>query len=321
MNIFNNQPCRQICLLSALLLACSFYAKQGHATCSVIAHSTDYLDLGSVTVQRDIPVGTVIAQRQFSGQNKQVGSCDSNGGMVYGYYYYGNPQSTSIPHVYTSTIPGVGISMSEGESRFYGPTPWSSYFSNVGLWDLSAGPIVKLYKIGDITPGTFTYGMAGQYAIGNQPVINYYFTGGSVSQAACSITTTNLTFPIGNVLASAFGSTVGTIPTGAQNTQNLGLNCDANANINVTLSGTQNADVSDTSVLALTGQGSSDVASGVGVQLLYNNSPLKLNNRIVLKKSSGGQETFPLVARYYQTKSTVTTGKANASATLDLTYQ
>lgn len=63
------------------------------------------------------------------------------------------------------------------------------------------------------------------------------------------------------------------------------------------------------------------MAKGVGVQLLYNGSPFILNNRIVLKRSSGGQETFPLTARYYQTKTAVTTGKANASATLDLTYQ
>jgi Fimbrial protein. len=114
---------------------------------------------------------------------------------------------------------------------------------------------------------------------------------------------------------------VGTTPTIAQNTQNLGLACDAGANINVTLQGIQNPDVSTTSVLALTGQGGADVATGVGVQLLYNGSPLVLNKLVTLKKSSGGQETFPIVARYYQTKKSVTTGKANASATLDLTYQ
>lgn len=85
--------------------------------------------------------------------------------------------------------------------------------------------------------------------------------------------------------------------------------------------GTQNPDVGTASVLALTNQGDADVAQGVGVQLLYNGSPLILNNRLVLKSSTGGQETFPITARYYQTRTTVTTGKANASATLDLTYQ
>jgi len=152
--------------------------------------------------------------------------------------------------------------------------------------------------------------------------MNLYIGGvASVTQVACNVNTSNLTFPIGDISTSTFGSSVGTIPSGAQNTQNLGLNCDAGANINVMLQGTQNPDVGTTSVLALTGQGNSDVAKGVGVQLLYNGTPLVLNNRIVLKQSAGGQETFPITARYYQTKTSVSTGKANAAATLDLTYQ
>lgn len=87
------------------------------------------------------------------------------------------------------------------------------------------------------------------------------------------------------------------------------------------LSGAQNPDVSDNTVLALTGQGSAGVAQGVGVQLVYNNTPLILGNNLVLKRTNGGQEMFPLTARYYQTNTTVTTGIANASATLSLTYQ
>jgi type 1 fimbria pilin len=48
---------------------------------------------------------------------------------------------------------------------------------------------------------------------------------------------------------------------------------------------------------------------------------MALNNNIVLKTSAGGQETFPFTAQYYQTKSSVTSGAANATATLNLTYQ
>lgn len=104
-------------------------------------------------------------------------------------------------------------------------------------------------------------------------------------------------------------------------TQNLGLNCDSGANINAMLTGIQNPDLSDDSVLALSGQGSEGVASGVGVQLLYNGSPLRLNRNMVLKQTSGGQESLPITARYYQTQKSVSTGTANTSATLILTYQ
>lgn len=79
-------------------------------------------------------------------------------------------------------------------------------------------------------------------------------TDGTINALACSITTPQLTFPIGDISASTFGSTVGTTPAGAQNTQNLGLSCNADTNITVSLSGVQNPDSANTSVMALTGR-------------------------------------------------------------------
>lgn len=198
------------------------------------------------------------------------------------------------------------------------------FFSNTINQALSiASRTVTFVKTGAITSGVVSSGMLARvYGDGDGiTAASFNFTGPTITQVACSISTPNLTFPIGDVLVSKFGSTVGTIPAGGQNTQNLGLSCDYYANINVTLSGTQNPDVGTTSVLALTNQGDADVAKGVGVQILYNSTVLSRNSRIVLKRSSGGQEMLPITARYYQTKSSVTTGKANATATLNLTYQ
>lgn len=201
--------------------------------------------------------------------------------------------------------------------------PASFYYNSVAQSWSFGERYVTLIKVGEITSGRINSGLLSRiYGDGDRvTAVGYNIPSFAVTQVACSITTPNLTFPIGNVLSANFGSAIGTIPSGAQNTQNLGLSCDAGANINVMLQGTQNPDVGSTSVLALTGQGNADVAKGVGVQLLYNGTPLVLNNRIVLKQSAGGQETFPITARYYQTKTSVSTGKANASATLDLTYQ
>ncbi|MCD9160337.1 fimbrial protein, partial [Escherichia coli] len=103
--------------------------------------------------------------------------------------------------------------------------------------------------------------------------------------------------------------------------QNLGLTCAAGTNITVSLSGIQNPDSANTSVMALTGQGNAGTAKGVGVQLIYNGVPLVMNSRLFLRQSAGGQETLPLTARYYQTLNRVESGSANASATLNLTYQ
>jgi len=272
-------------------------------------------------------------------------------------YLTSNGTSDGGAVIYKTNIPGVGMTIGatdndtndEPSGSSVGVSHWIGESSNsysgtgyVGLagWSSSnngrhyyfkAQTRVKFYKIGTIQSGTLS-GSFASMIMGITPLhsttpsrwgpeIPISFASGSVTVLACSIKTPTLTFPIGDVTATAFGTSVGTTPSSAQNTQNLGLDCDAKANINASLAGTQNPDVGTTSVLALTGQGNSDVAQGVGVQILYNGSPLVLNNRIVLKQSAGGQETLPLTARYYQTKSTVTPGKANASATLNLTYQ
>jgi len=137
----------------------------------------------------------------------------------------------------------------------------------------------------------------------------------------CSTSDSSLMFPMGNIPASSFGSSIGIIPAAGSQTKNLGLECDAGSNIQATLIGTQNPDISDPSILALTGQGTNGVAKGVGVQMLYNGTPLQLNTTMDIKQSAGGTELFPLTVRYYQTLNKVTPGSANASATLVLTYQ
>lgn len=259
-------------------------------------------------------------------------------------------KSTILPYLYTASnghrvyqtnVPGVGISFGWYDEVNGGPSYLSGtsyikssdlagyeYNSSTGyFYNFKSQPIIRLWKTGNITSGSLSGQIAAfyAYATANKTTptsdVPVYAGTGKIIQVACSISTPNLVFPIGDILVSRFGSAIGFTPVNASNTQNLGLNCDAGANINVSLAGTQNPDVGTTSVLALTNQGNSDVAQGVGVQILYNDSPLVLNERIVLKTSSGGQETFPLTARYYQTKTAVTTGKANASATLNLTYQ
>lgn len=300
-------------------------SKISFATCSYtdngqVRPATPIYNFGTVIVQRDSPVGTVLKSVSvtYSTGNTTLG-CDTNWTQNAQQILF--PSLSAISNVYQTNLSGVGIRVSRS-GRYFNYSLAMSANVNLG----SAVPIVaELVKTnaGQVTSGALTTGTLTKIYAAESPgyYIDTYLGSSNIISVACSITTPNLTFPIGDVLVSKFSSSVGTIPAGAQNTQNLGLNCDSGANINVSLVGTQNPDVGTTSVLALTNQGGADVAKGVGVQILYNGSPLILNNRIVLKQSSGGQESFPITARYYQTKTAVTTGKANASATLDLTYQ
>ncbi|WP_336220215.1 fimbrial protein [Citrobacter amalonaticus] len=310
-------------ILKFFIITLLFSVKVMAACNNNISTYTKTVSFGNVIVQRDTAPGTVVATQAV---NAPVNfSC---GGA--GPYLYQESMRTSLTsygnNIYEIGVPGFGIRVSEngtdGTLHHYFPISINGWTNGSGTnqTNLYKFELVKTSAIS--SSGNLRVGTIADTAMYNQFYIGYFNVGGGTIQVVqCNINTPNLNFPIGNISASSFGSTVGTTPSGAQNTQNLGLNCDAGTNINVSFTGTQNPDVGTTSVLALTGQGNTDVAKGVGVQILYNGSPLVLNNRIVLKQSSGGQETFPLTARYYQTKTSVTPGTANASATLNLTYQ
>lgn len=238
---------------------------------------------------------------------------------------YNNAQlSTLGNHIYETNIPGIGIRLSSG-NYFDNPPVTFSYNATTSYVDWFGGK-VELIVTGPVSPGVLNPGTLGAVSLqGSDGIyrdgLTVVVASGTINVLACSVSSTQLTFPIGDIPVSLFGSTIGTTPGNAQVTQNIGLVCNTGANIKVVLSGIQNPDNSTPSVIALTGQGSPGVASGVGVQFLYNGAPLALNTSLLLKQSAGGQELLPLTARYYQTKTTVMPGIANASATLSVTYQ
>lgn len=312
--------------IQAILLICLLTAWNSvHAgTCTTITPQMSTLSVGTINVQRDAPVGTVI----FSGAAFYTGSyltgCSNPLMLGFSMRYNNATLSSYGNHVYNTNISGIGIRFSSN-NYFENPANTFSYNAQTSYVDWYGGKI-ELVVTGPVSSGALTPGVIGVVTLqGSDGVyrdgLTTQLTSGTINALACSITTPQLTFPIGDISASAFGTAIGTTPTGAQNTQNLGLACTPGTNISVSLGGIQNPDSSNTSVMALTGQGMTGTAKGVGVQLLYNGTPLVLNSRLLLKQSSGGQETLPLTARYYQTLTTVESGSANASATLNLTYQ
>lgn len=310
-------------LLATILLILGVNAR----ACTINFYGVEkYLNYSSdIIVQRDIPVGSVIRQDDVY-LNIPDMYADCRPGDVETQFIKWVNGWTPNNNIAQTNVPGIGMRIGFNYGGgLWGYVPTSMTMTNTKITSWMFGSQAKwqveLIKTGPVMAGRLASGIYASLMIQGVYIVSLNSTGGNVVPVACSITTPTLTFPIGNIMAGTFGTAVGTIPAGAQTTQNLGLACDAFANVNVTLSGTQHPDVADTSVLALTGQGSAGVATGVGVQLLYNGTPLSINNRIVLKRSAGGQETFPLTARYYQTKNTVTTGTANTSATLNITYQ
>lgn len=236
--------------------------------------------------------------------------------------------------IFNTNIPGLGVQLA-GVTSVGHIAGWigtgnnidgninqnAIYSSEYALPSVYGGAAVSFYKTGPMTSGVLTQrvgsmilGTAGNWA----PEIPINISGMTVTVLSCSLTTPTVTVPLGNIYATSFTG-VGSF-TGAQSF-NLGLNCASGSKINVSMTGTQDTNTVNTSVLALTGAGTAGVAKGVGAQILYNNSPLTIGSQLLLKTSEGGVETFPFTARYYQTLSNILPGTANATATLNITYQ
>lgn len=307
--------------LLMLLVGCLFYASNSYSSCVAAgAAQVGYINLGAIAIQRDVPVGTVLKTITSSYTNQKYDTC-TGGGYEYDVLTYPGSTSTSIANVYSTNISGIGIRAYFTSGKYFSTTNAARYISINSEGYFSIPVTVEVVKTGDTGSGSFTTGQIYKKSVdGGATVLSVMLTGGSVTTMACTINNNTVNVPLETVLASSF---TGVNSTKGDKPFTIGLSCDAGARINASLSFTQNTDTSNNSIIQLTGAGNSDVATGVGIQLLYGSTPLQRNTNIVLKTSTGGQE-FPsgaFTARYFQTKSTVTTGNANATATLNLTYQ
>lgn len=280
------------------------------------------MSLDDIVIQRDASTGETLLTKTIStglSSGDYFATCYS--GDQSHYLIQGGVPVPGYNQVYETNVPGIGIKIEAGTSKAYYTNPPMEQTSGNNGWAWSTWgtsftiSIIKTGAAGDGDIGGITAVMSLD-GIGDLLTLNV--NAGKITSLACSINTSKINAPLGDVFLPSFTG-VGSTPKSYD--FDVGLDCDAGANINVSLDGTQSSESSDTSILALTDAGEDNVASGVGVQIIYNGTPLKLNENIVLKNSEGGQELFPFTARYYQTKPKVTSGSANATATLNITYQ
>jgi type 1 fimbria pilin len=293
--------------------------------------------LGNYVVQRDASIGSVIAKLDIYPRVTLTRSCGSatssdpwqwqiNPKLEATGNYIGNFGNI---RTYSTNISGVGIQFFGWDylngATIYPNGPGVSFNGNAvgGYIQLYIG--VTLVKVGPITSSPIAGQNLAAYSLSDSVCGDSLFVGnlsiastGSVTETACSSNNSNLNIDFGTISANEF-SGIGNSPRSSN--VNLQLTCNSQARINMSLKGIQNTDTQDTSILALSNSGDPSVAKGIGVQFLYNNMPLHINDNMVLKTSSGGQESFPLEVHYYQTLPNVTAGSANATATLSMIYQ
>ncbi|ELI7921278.1 fimbrial protein [Yersinia enterocolitica] len=325
-----------ILFCSSVFIYTLFNSHQAHAVATCNPNGAVTITPPSIIVQRDAPIGS---QLSWTATPNSVnftctGSISSSAGL--GVKSYGNylTNLSGNHNLYSTNIPGIAYSI--GVNANGGSYHWAVNTANnerltlsaSGSWDannfISGGQSysVAFYKVGPSGSGAMvpmTIG-GGRLLLDSTyaPDVPINMTSFNVTTVACSINSTIIQVPLEEV---SVGDLTGVGTTAKPKQFDLGLNCDAGARINVKMTGTQNTDSSSAGVLQLTNAGNASVATGVGIQIMYNGAPLSLNNNIVLKTSAGDQETFPFIAQYYQTQNTVTAGDANTTMTLNITYQ
>lgn len=151
---------------------------------------------------------------------------------------------------------------------------------------------------------------SGGYSPGGTVTIT--LTQSSIQTVSCSVVNNMINVNMGTISTSAFNG----IGSTASSTQfRIPVECDGNTPLSFTINGSS----SDPQNGLLT-LGSGSTVSGVGIQILYQDVPLRLSSAQSLGTVSSGSFDIPLIARYYQIGSTVTAGTVNATATVTFTY-
>lgn len=305
--------------------------------------STPYtMALGAVSVPTDLTNGSDIPGTQrsvtFSGSCRGASVpayAPVSGGMPIITCYYGTGNEVpGYPGVYSTGVNGIGIAIrNTGGSRVSGagigcdtrayPLGYVGYDSNLSY---SYTVTLALVKTGSfISSATLDqsqtkFGM-GVYntAVGiGSSVTNYVAYSGNISLKSVTCTVPSpLNVDLGTFPTTIFTS-IGTVSTSKN--LNVPVTCDSPVTVKTTITSSSYASSSNGVVGLTPGTG---VATGVGIQMLYNSNPVPFGSPLSTGNVyvANGTLNIPFDFRYYQTLQNVTPGDANATVTLAIEYQ
>lgn len=306
--------------LIMLVYMASFIAE---SNCDLIAKSDSVILLPStINIPRDTPVGTVIFYGMYDGYKVVNISC--YGHNTWGVSFSKIPELASgFSDVYKTSFDGVGIRVkADNQFNSYAYTVPFSFGFNAGTFTPRGSFYIELIVTGPIQSGTLNlsasqFGQIYQSYGGIMThLLNFTPSSVYVSKTSCTITAPSINVNLGNWTISDFN---GVGSTAAAKPLRISLSCDSGVKIKASING--RAETSQAGVLKLTEGHNS--ATGFGVQLLDDdNKLLTLNTKFTAGiPLQTGLYTLNWQARYIQTAAIVTPGKANAMATLELTYE
>jgi len=311
---------KRIVMLCALLLlpfisraSCQFYYDD------VTSEVAGYLTFGAVVVQRDTPVGAVIATATTGPyiNGRAIAGCDEPWTLRWEFTRWRVPVTVGNK-IYRTNLAGVGIRLTNTDLGEVLP-----YTQERGdkSYVVIRGDGIKgeLIKTGEITSGNLLSGVLARGTASNQ----FYFANvtlngtNAISVSGCTVDSPSIAVPLNDHSKRDFsGRGSGT----AWRTFNIDLDCNWHAKIHIRIDATLDKDAEATNVMAL--DPDPGAATGVGVQLAYQSGlAVEFGKSHFYRLSAGGKEAIPLQARYYQTQETIKAGLANATATFTLTYR
>lgn len=331
---------KRIMMLCSLLLGLSLLSPSVFAAnlgCTPTPSPPGIAVINSMAVDSTLPIGATIPGTErvfsFSGNCSTISAVPQGIAIISCYYGTGS-EISGMPGVYNTGVVGVGITLinSSGQ-RVTGAGPGCDtrntplgYISNTSGKTFSISMTLALVKTGnnivagwmDRSQTRFGIGMYNTgYGLGGSTDSSVSFTGDLYYRAVTCSVDANIPVPLADMVVANFsgiGSTAG------DKAFNVPVTC--NAPVSVMMNMTSAAYSSKpNSVMALTaGAGN---ASGIGIQLLYNSSPVVFDNYFSAGNvvNAGDTLNVPFTARYYQTASTVVPGTANATATVTMAYQ
>jgi type 1 fimbria pilin len=311
-------------------------------SCQTVTSDT-LLQPKAIAVQRDLPVGSVIAE--VVSDVKSTFKCTNSspyltyqevGIKAYGTYV----ADFDGARVYSTNVSGIGYAVAAipvgqcaGKTYFVDGTDTGNVNHVVyckvngmfGIQPMTAKAVVRFYKTAATTgTGSITAKQVGSFILKNdqttwfRPESTISISSFDVSALSCTLGSAAMNVKMGDVPVGAFKG-VGTSPDSSRTKAfDIPLTCSKGASINLKLDGTA---YDATKGMLKLDQGTNP-AKGVAIQLLYDDKPVELAKSFKWQTASAdGTYAIPLKARYVQTDNSITPGAANGSATFTLTYQ
>ncbi len=316
----------QIILCSVLATASPAWA-----TCTGSGVTATVALPASLTVPRDLPLGSILHDTGWVGNSSAYIQCDPLETWSYGYAVPMTPAAGS--GVYETGVRGIGVRTGWSNTLSVRPADitqaliqdWPRVQQTLpyikGVYLPPALYRVQLIKTGDIMPGVIAFQNPIATAVYGGVVAasaNFTSTQVNIRTAGCRVTDSNITVNLPRASTQGFsgvGSTQGSTAF------SIALVCDAGISVAYELDGP--ADPSNAPGV-LANQSGSGMATGVGVQVLQGNVPVTLgavSSPYLRTTRDNEQVSIPMTARYYKTGPTMISGSVNAIATLSMNYQ